>query len=350
MPEPRSVFSRTLELALLFTGLCWLGAASITADHAAEGLAVRLHLVVLTPLLSACCLLFLLLCGFAALNWIGKRNGSVREANALPVRSTARQEWSLGVAIGWSALLAVLLVPMLAGSFHPQFWWRSQAWLGSLLAVLTAFAGTLVAEVAFRGYLLRRALAVLGPIGGSLLMAALYALLSTSRPNATPLSVAVALLAGLVLAAAYLRTHALWLGWGMHFGWSATTAALFGLPVSGLVAFNGVVDTASFGRAWLAGGAYGPEGTLLALLVLLLVLPVLYRVTRDYAWNYTHPAIIPGGYPMNVPPPAAHTAMEQAAQPAGLVQILSASPAGLSAASAVEPQPPASKGPQPPVL
>ena len=36
----------------------------------------------------------------------------------------------------------------------------------------------------------------------------------------------------------------------------------------------------------------------------------LYRVTTDYAWDYTHPPIIPGGYDVTIPPPAAHLAME----------------------------------------
>lgn len=329
--ELKSPLPRTLELALLFSGLCWLGAASGAADHAADGLAVRLHLVLAAPLLAASFFLFLLLCGFTALNWIGKRQGSVRAANALPVRSTARQEWATGAAIGWGALLAVLLLPMLAGALHPQFWWKSQAWLASFLALLTALVGTLAIEAAFRGYLLQRAIAALGTVGGTLLLAVAYALVATSRPNATALSVIAAFLAGIVLSVAYLRTHALWLGWGMHFAWTAAAAVLFGLPVSGVVVFNGVVDTESVGRVWLSGGASGPEGSLLALGVLLAVVPLLYRVTRDYAWNYTHPVIVAAGFPMDVPPPAAHTAMEKAAPPPPLVQILSATPTGVAA-------------------
>jgi hypothetical protein len=60
---------------------------------------------------------------------------------------------------------------------------------------------------------------------------------------------------------------------------------------------------------------------------------VLVRVTRDYAWNYTHPPIVPGGYPMEAKPPAEHVAMEQAAQsrPPALVQILPATPQGPTA-------------------
>lgn len=330
-PEPKSWLPRTLELALLFTGLCWVAAATITADHAAEGLASRLHVPLAAPLIAAVCLLFLLLCGFAALNWIGKRSGSIREANALPARTTIREEWTLGAAIGWGALLITLLLPMLTGALHPQFWWKPVAWEASALAVLTFLVSALAAEVAFRGYLLRRAMAALGTVGGTALLACVYGLLAATRPNATGLSVLAAFLAGIVLSLAYQRTHALWLGWGMHFGWSASMAVLFGLPVTGVVLYNGVVDTASYGRAWLSGGAYGPEGSIFALLAILLAVPVLYRETRDFAWNYTHPAIIPGGFPMDVKPPAAHTAMEQATPPAALVQILGATPTGVSA-------------------
>jgi len=55
------------------------------------------------------------------------------------------------------------------------------------------------------------------------------------------------------------------------------------------------------------------------------------RATDDYAWDYTHPPIIPAGYDVTILPPAAHVAMEEAAKaapvsPASLVQILPAAP------------------------
>jgi hypothetical protein len=66
---------------------------------------------------------------------------------------------------------------------------------------------------------------------------------------------------------------------------------------------------------------------------------VLVRVTGDYAWEYTHPPIVAGGYDVTVAPPAAHLAMEQAAQtapaPAGLVQIQPLTPQGASPAEHV---------------
>jgi hypothetical protein len=53
---------------------------------------------------------------------------------------------------------------------------------------------------------------------------------------------------------------------------------------------------------------------------------VLVRLTRDYAWHYTYAPAVSGGYPMDAPPPAAHTAMEQQARPASLIQILPTTP------------------------
>jgi hypothetical protein len=118
--------------------------------------------------------------------------------------------------------------------------------------------------------------------------------------------------------------------------WAASTGALFGLPLGGDTSFSSVFDTRTIGPRWLTGGGYGPEGALFSIVLLLAAIPVLVRVTSDYAWSYTHPPIIPAGYDVTIPPPAAHVAMEQAGEsqpvnPASLVQILPAAPQGVAA-------------------
>ena len=157
-----------------------------------------------------------------------------------------------------------------------------------------------------------------------MVLSLVYAFFITSPPNDTPFTFFVAFAAGVLFSVAYLRTHGLWLGWGIRFGWLAAMGVLFGLPLAGSADFSSVVATDSSGRLWLTGGAYGPEGGVFTGLVLLAAAIALYSLTRDYAWAYTHSPIVPGGYPMDVAPPPAHAAMEAAAG-TQLVQILGAS-------------------------
>ncbi len=305
-------------------GLLWLLAARVGAESAAQGIARVSHAEALRPLLERSFLLILLTTGFTALNWVALRDGSLRSTNALPLRPTAGKEWQKGAALGWALLLLAVVPAVLAGDLHPAFWFAPRAWGFGLLAVLTVLAGTLATEVAFRGFLFGRLIAAIGTAGATVISAGIYAVVATSLQNATPFSFLVSLIAGFLLAAAYLRTHGLWLGWGLRFGWLAAMGILFGLPVSGSADVANVVATQSTGPLWLTGGAYGPEGALLTGFVLLGGLVAVYRLTRDYAWHYTHAPIVAGGYPMDVPPPAAHAAMEAAPPP--LVQILGAAP------------------------
>ncbi len=312
---------RSLHFALFAIGLLWLLASRVGAANAAQGIARLLRADVLQPLLERIFQIILLLTGFTALNWLAARNGSIRLTNALAFRPTAPQEWQKGLALGWALVVAAVLPMVLAGDLHPQFDSTARAWGMACLVLLTAFVGAFATEIAFRGFLFRRLIAATGPVVATLVLSVVYAFTSTSALNGTPFSFAVAFFGGVLFSLAYLRTHALWLGAGLHFGWLASMGILFGLPVAGSAELATLVSTESSGRVWFTGGAYGPEGALFTAFVLLAGMGLLYVLTRDYAWAYTHPLIVAGGYPMDVPPPAAHVAMEAAAPPPPLVQI-----------------------------
>jgi len=84
-------------------------------------------------------------------------------------------------------------------------------------------------------------------------------------------------LIGIVLAIAYLRTRALWLPLGLHFGWNATLGLLFGLPVSGLDIFNVVTHSTADGPRWLTGGSYGIEASAPGALAVVVGLLVVWK-------------------------------------------------------------------------
>jgi membrane protease YdiL (CAAX protease family) len=327
------VYPRPFQLSLFLTGVLWTIAAGSLAAHAAQGIVTRLNLPAFDELLQQAFFLFLLVWGFAALHWIATRaSAGVGFINGLPARPTAPQEWQLGAALGWGMLLVALVPMMLTGTLHPQFMLELPNWGLAVLSILTLALSTLAIEVTFRGFIFARLIDTIGPVTATIILSLAYAILSGYRPNATGLSVFITFFLGVLYSMAYLRTRALWLGWGLHFAWSAAMAIFFGLPVAGYANYNNLVFTSVSGSDRITGGAYGPEAAFLTLFVVLGAMIVLHRITRNYAWEYTHTPIVSAGYPMDIAPPAAHTAMEATANaaPAPLVQILSTTPTASS--------------------
>jgi hypothetical protein len=132
----------------------------------------------------------------------------------------------------------------------------------------------------------------------------------------------------LLLSTAYLRTRALWVGWGLNFGWKASRALLFGLAISGVNNHSPVVQGDPMGPFWLTGGGFGLDGTWVACFVLLAAIPIVYRLTRELDYKYNAPVIVPAGIPVDLDAAARkqHEAATRPAEPAPptLIQILPA--------------------------
>jgi hypothetical protein len=302
-------------------------------QSAANGLGPRFNPGDCRPLLEALGVLFLLVCGLALLRFIEQRRAPLRLTLGLPRRATSRTEWATGAAIGWGLAVATVLPMALARTLNVQLWTSPRAFYLLGLNLLTLAVLTLVHTLAVYGYGFHRLIDATGPVRATLVLVAAAAIVhvATPVPYGTPegTRILMDMLTTLLFCLCWHRTHGLWLLWGLHFAWAASTGVFFGMPLDGDVSFASVVDTRAVGPIWLTGGFFGPAAAAFSVFVLLAAIPVLVRVTGDYAWNYTHPPIIPGGYDVTIPPPAAHVAMEEAAQtvnPASLVQILPAPP------------------------
>ena len=323
-----------LGLTLLFlTAMSWFLCSWALSGNSSGIVVNGFDVAEKPPLTGAMLLLFVLICGFALLRAVERQGVSLRVALGLPKRATVREEWVTGAAIGWGLAVASVLPMVLAHALNAQLWTSPRAfWLCGLSLVALAVA-TLAHTLAIYGYGFQRLIQATGPARATVVLVALAAIHAGFTPTAqgTPdaTRIIVEMLATLLLCLCWLRTHGLWLPWGLHFAWAASTGVLFGLPLGGDASFSSVVDSRAGDPLWLTGGVYGPTAATFSIFLLIAAVPILIRVTSDYAWNYTHPPIIPAGYDVSIAPPAAHVAMEQgqAAQPAKptpLVQILPA--------------------------
>ncbi len=296
MTAPRVPDGRLRAYAQFLAGLFYFFLTRALARRGAMGLADEAW----RPLVEQAMLIFLLMLGFAGAGFTLNRQQQPVSTQGFPRRPGWPREMALGLAIGWAASLVCVFVMAIGGGVAIRLSLESAAW-GWLLVNLAFFLlATLAEEVAFRGYAFQRFARAVGSAGAVLGFSLLYAFLQAMQSGTTRASVAVSFLLCMVLSIAYLRTRALWVSWGLNFGWKATRAVLFGLTISGDSSHSRVIQGDPMGPLWLTGGGFGLDGSWLALVVLLVLLPVVYSATSDLDYRYNVPEIIPGGIPVDL--------------------------------------------------
>jgi membrane protease YdiL (CAAX protease family) len=266
----------------------------------AQRIAGRLWAEAWSPLGEQAILAFLLVAGYAAFGFLIDRQTKPISAQGLPMRAGWPREAAMGLAVGWTAVVLCVVPMALIGGIAIVISTHAPAW-GWLVADFAFFAlGALVEEVTFRGYGFQRFERVVGPYGASIGFALFYAILQALLPGTTNISIAVSLILSLLLSMAYLRTRALWMSWGINFGWKASRALVFGLAVSGVNSHSSVVEGDPMGPFWITGGGFGIDGSWIAAIVLLSAFPVVYRITRELDFQYNAPLIVPGGVPVDL--------------------------------------------------
>src|SRR6266404_2785845 len=175
------------------------------------------------------------------------------------------KEFFGGLGLGVTLFSAVIVVLWLLRVYHLQAR-GTTAGLGA--GALAALLAATVEETLIRGFLFR----VVQMLGGAwialIVSSAFFGAAHAFNPGAmVTSSLAIALEAGVLLAAAYVLTGRLWFPMGLHAGWNFSEGSLYGLSVSGFTAKNALTQGSLRGPVILTGGAFGPEASIVAVIL-----------------------------------------------------------------------------------
>jgi uncharacterized protein len=185
-------------------------------------------------------------------------------------REGAIKELGVGVAIGAGLVIVVVAALWVLGDYVVE---GANAWMVLLIAFANDASGAVVEEILFRAIVFRISEEALGTWWALLISALIFGLLHAGEPGAVP----VAFAASVLLCCAYMLTRKLWMPIGIHFAWDFMQDGVFGVAAGA----KGLLRAELTGPSLLSGGGNGIEGSILALVVVLIsALYLLGRATR----------------------------------------------------------------------
>jgi hypothetical protein len=191
------------------------------------------------------------------------------------------REFLLGLGSGAGAACLVLLLPVVAGAASFERVTGSEhIWASLAFITFVLLFGAFGEEMLFHGYAFQLLIRRLGAFATILPAAVIFGLAHMDNPNSNLLGIGNTMLWGVLFGYAYLRTSALWLPIGLHFGWNVALP-MFGANLSGFtMGVTGFALHWTAGALW-SGGDYGPEGSLLTTAIVIVLFFVLHRFTVE---------------------------------------------------------------------
>ncbi len=134
-----------------------------------------------------------------------------------------------------------------------------RAWLGVPVLAIVLLFGAAGEELLFHGYGFQQLVRAAGDFAAVLPVGIVFGLAHLGNQGVTGLAIVNTMAWGVLLGCAYLRTRALWLPIGLHFGWNVAMP-LLGVNLSGFtMGVTGYTLRWRTADLW-SGGAYGLEG------------------------------------------------------------------------------------------
>lgn len=192
-------------------------------------------------------------------------------AIGLSLHPGAPRELGLGCLLGFLMMAGVFAVEYPLG--YASLGWRGLSLSRSLLVLLSSgiyfVIGGVFEELLFRGYLFQTLMQAVTFLPAVVVMAVLFVFAHVWNPHVTLLGLVNVALAAVWLSFAYLKTRSLWLPIGLHCSWNFTQTVIFSFPTSGIESDgHSLASLVQSGPEAITGGAFGPEGGVLATLSL----------------------------------------------------------------------------------
>ncbi len=201
---------------------------------------------------------------------------SIYEKRTIDETSAKRigQNLLKGFLLGVFLQAAVIFVIFLAGGYHIES-------VNSVLFLIPAFTMSVGAavfeEILLRGIIFRIMEEKLGSYIALVISAFIFGFLHLMNPNSSVLvAIGLSIQAGILLGLAYMYTRNLWFPIAIHFGWNFTLSGIFGAVVSGTGLEKTLINAKVVGPIWITGGGFGPEGSVHATIICLIVSVILY--------------------------------------------------------------------------
>lgn len=267
-PVQAKVWNRTDRIRLLM----WAGIAflpTLVLRLGFHSLASRDELAVQSELpIQAVMVVFVSLA-----TWIVSRieKRSLTEYGIAPRQAFGGRFWE-GSVWGFAMLSAIPLVLWTSGHFRidspalagTAFLRWALAWGVTFLAV------SLSEEFAFRGYWLFSMSRRMRFWPAALFLSAIFGVAHLANHGENVLGILQVVATGMLFCLMIRRTGTLWFAVGFHAAWDWAETFFYGTPDSGLLGVGHFLNTSVQGPYWLTGGSSGPEGSIFAMVILLL--------------------------------------------------------------------------------
>lgn len=181
--------------------------------------------------------------------------------------------WGLGlllVGVGFVILYLFNQVEINGVDYSPYFFFGF-----ILFFIVQSFSE----EIIFRSFLIPMIQNRIGTLAALIISSLLFFVVHLGNPNASWMGMINLICGGLLMGLLFLKYKNIWMPTGFHASWNFVQSAFLGFPVSGLEIYS-LVELEETGNDYITGGAFGYEGSLISIIILLITITYLLKTDK----------------------------------------------------------------------